>query len=66
MNDLARLSLAAIAGLLTIQLCGLLNLLLGSLFGRWNAGATPCPNCCSATASVRSQPRSLSALPPGC
>lgn len=36
MNDLARLSLAAIAGLLTIQLCGLLNLLLGSLFGRWS------------------------------
>jgi biotin transport system substrate-specific component len=36
MNNLGRLTLAAIAGLLTIQICGLLNLLLGSLVGRWS------------------------------
>ena len=37
MNDIPRLTLAAIAGLLTIQACGLLNLLLGALLNRWNA-----------------------------
>ena len=35
MNDVARLSLAAIAGLVMLQLCGLLNLLLGGVLGRW-------------------------------
>ena len=40
MNDLARLTLAAIAGLVMIQLCGLLNLLVGGLLGRW---ADPLP-----------------------
>ena len=37
MNDIPRLTLAAIAGLFTIQACGLLNLLLGALLNRWNA-----------------------------
>lgn len=37
MNDVARLTLAAMAGLLIIQLCGLLNLLLGAALGRWQA-----------------------------
>lgn len=36
MNDIPRLTLAAIAGLLTIQACGLLNLLLGALLNRWS------------------------------
>ncbi len=36
MNDVPRLTLAAMAGLLTIQLCGLLNLLLGQMLDRWN------------------------------
>ncbi len=40
MNDLARLTLAAIAGLVMIQICGLLNLLVGGLLGRW---ADPLP-----------------------
>lgn len=35
MNDIPRLTLAAMAGLLIIQLCGLLNLLLGAGLGRW-------------------------------
>ena len=35
MNDVARLTLAAIAGLMTIQVCGLLNLALGALLNRW-------------------------------
>ena len=35
MNELGRLSLAAIAGLSMIQICGLLNLLVGALVGRW-------------------------------
>jgi len=35
MNDLARLSLAAAAGVITIQLCGILNLLLGAGLNRW-------------------------------
>ena len=36
MNDIARLTLAAVAGLLTIQICGLLNLVLGAALNRWN------------------------------
>lgn len=37
MNDVARLSLAAIAGLVMLQLCGLLNLLLGGcLVAGWS------------------------------
>ena len=36
MNDIARLTLAAMAGLLTIQVCGLLNLVLGAALNRWN------------------------------
>ena len=36
MNDLARLSLAGIAGVATIQLCGILNLLLGAGVNRWS------------------------------
>ena len=36
MNDVPRLTLAAMAGLLTIQVCGLLNLLLGQMLDRWN------------------------------
>ena len=35
MNDVGRLSLAAIAGLVVLQFCGLLNLLLGGVLGRW-------------------------------
>ena len=35
MNDLARLTLAGFAGVVTIQLCGILNLLLGAGLGRW-------------------------------
>ena len=37
MNDVPRLTLAAMAGLLIIQLCGLLNLLIGAELGRWQA-----------------------------
>ena len=37
MNDVARLFLAACAGLLMIQICGLLNILIGGLLGRWSA-----------------------------
>ena len=36
MNDVPRLTLAAMAGLLTIQVCGLLNLLLGQMLDRWS------------------------------
>lgn len=36
MNDLARLTFASIAGVITIQLCGILNLLLGAVLSRWN------------------------------
>jgi biotin transport system substrate-specific component len=36
MNDLARLTLAGFAGVITIQLCGILNLLLGPVLSRWN------------------------------
>jgi biotin transport system substrate-specific component len=36
MNDLARLTLAGFAGVITIQLCGILNLLLGTVLSRWN------------------------------
>ena len=35
MNDLARLTLAGISGVATIQLCGILNLLLGAGLNRW-------------------------------
>jgi len=37
------LSLAAVAGigLLVIQLCGLANLLLGAMVGRWGSGVLP-------------------------
>ena len=37
MNDIPRLTLAAMTGLLLIQLCGLLNLLIGAQLGRWQA-----------------------------
>jgi biotin transport system substrate-specific component len=36
MNDLARLTLAGFAGVITIQLSGILNLLLGTVLSRWN------------------------------
>ena len=36
MNEIARLFLAASAGLVMLQVCGLLNLLLGGLLGRWS------------------------------
>ncbi|BEV36344.1 biotin transporter BioY [Synechococcus sp. M16CYN] len=36
MNDLAAQSLSAVAGFVVLQLCGLLNLGLGALLGRWN------------------------------
>jgi biotin transport system substrate-specific component len=36
MNDVARLTLAGIAGVATIQLCGILNLLLGAGLNRWS------------------------------
>jgi biotin transport system substrate-specific component len=35
MNDIGKLTLAAMAGLLTIQVCGLLNLGLGAVLNRW-------------------------------
>jgi biotin transport system substrate-specific component len=38
MGDLLRLLGSACFGLLVIQLCGLANLLLGALAGRWGAG----------------------------
>ena len=38
MNDLLRLLVAALVGLAVLQLCGVLNLMLGSLAGRWGAG----------------------------
>jgi biotin transport system substrate-specific component len=38
MDDLLKLTGTAIVGLLVIQLCGLINLLLGALAGRWNSG----------------------------
>jgi biotin transport system substrate-specific component len=37
MNDLVNLFGAAVVGLATVQLCGLANLLLGALAGRWGA-----------------------------
>ena len=36
MNEVVRLFLAASAGLVMLQVCGLLNLLLGGLLGRWS------------------------------
>jgi biotin transport system substrate-specific component len=38
MNDLLRLLGAALIGLAVLQLCGVLNLILGSLAGRWSPG----------------------------
>jgi len=38
MNDVLRLLAAALIGLAVLQLCGVLNLILGSLAGRWGAG----------------------------
>lgn len=38
MNDLLRLLGAALIGLAVLQLCGVFNLVLGSLAGRWGAG----------------------------
>jgi len=35
MNDMARLTLAGISGVATIQVCGILNLLLGAGLNRW-------------------------------
>ena len=40
MDNLLSLTAAAMLGLLVLQLCGLANLLLGGLVGRWN-GALP-------------------------
>jgi biotin transport system substrate-specific component len=40
MDNLLSLAGAAMLGLLVLQLCGLANLLLGGLVGRWN-GALP-------------------------
>lgn len=40
MDNLLSLTGAAVLGLLVLQLCGLANLLLGGLIGRWN-GALP-------------------------
>lgn len=40
MDNLLSLTGAAVVGLLVLQLCGLANLLLGGLVGRWN-GALP-------------------------
>lgn len=37
MGDVVAQSAAAAAGLITLQLCGLLNIALGSLLGRWGA-----------------------------
>ena len=37
MNDLVNLFGAAVVGLATVQLCGLANLLLGAMAGRWGA-----------------------------
>ena len=36
MDDLPRQSLCALAGLLVLQICGVLNLALGALLGRWS------------------------------
>ena len=38
MNDLLRQSLCALAGLLVLQICGVLNLALGAVMGRWTIG----------------------------
>jgi biotin transport system substrate-specific component len=40
MDNLLSLTAASMLGLLVLQLCGLANLLLGGLVGRWN-GALP-------------------------
>ena len=38
MDDLPRQSICALAGLLVLQICGLLNLALGAVLGRWPLG----------------------------
>ena len=38
MDDLPRRSLCALAGLLVLQICGVLNLALGAVLGRWTLG----------------------------
>ena len=38
MDDLPRQSLCALAGLLVLQICGVLNLAFGALLGRWSLG----------------------------
>ena len=41
MGDLIRQSLSAFAGLFILQICGLLNLGLGAMFGRWSTPLLP-------------------------
>ena len=38
MDDLPRPSLSSLAGLLVLQVCGLLNLAIGAVLGRWSIG----------------------------
>ncbi len=38
MNTFIRLTLSSIAGLFLLHFCGILNLILGSIFNRWNTG----------------------------
>ncbi len=38
MGDLPRQSISALAGLLVLQVCGVLNLAIGALSGRWSVG----------------------------
>ncbi len=38
MNNLLGLSLSSISGLVLLQLCGIINLILGSIFSRWPDG----------------------------
>ena len=40
MGDLTCQAGAAVAGLVTLQLCGLVNLCLGALLGRWDQALT--------------------------
>ena len=40
MGDLTSQAGAAVAGLVTLQLCGLVNLCLGALLGRWDQALT--------------------------
>ena len=41
MNDVLNLALASVTGLIVIQICGALNLLIGALAGRWPGGVLP-------------------------